>query len=207
MMMSDHPIHVPTECRAASRIAASHVVLRCSKPAHHVGRRSSKCHALEVEQHELQLVDEPHVQHEILGPDVLLVVREEVAEREMVGQGVSWLSDVTSMNPEGVVASLTPASLGRPHTDVIQPNASSATLGDRRKRDDTEVGYFFQHAAHANRRGHTPDSAGASGTRVESPATESAGVPNAAVVRLESPPAESGSAVEYVMVAPAGSES
>ena len=39
---------------------------------------------LEVLQHQLELVDEPQLEHQVLRPDVLLIVREEITEREVV---------------------------------------------------------------------------------------------------------------------------
>ena len=79
-------VHVSAERRAAARITAADVVLRRTESAHDVHAARRIAVLLEVLQHQLELVDEPQIEHEVLRPDVLLIVREEVAEREVVRQ-------------------------------------------------------------------------------------------------------------------------
>jgi hypothetical protein len=38
----------------------------------------------QVGEHELQLVDVPHLEHEVLRPDILLIVRQKITETEML---------------------------------------------------------------------------------------------------------------------------
>ena len=79
-------VHVTAEVGSARRC--------CRRPSLYCGVRKPliTLHAahvdavrLQVAQHELELVDVPHLQHEVLRPDVRLVVREEVAKLEVLG--------------------------------------------------------------------------------------------------------------------------
>src|SRR5688500_556649 len=118
-------VHVATEARTPRGTAPSRVVLRRAKPTHYGGTVRRVTPLLEVEEHELELVHEPHVQHEILRPNVLLPLGQKVSQREMVGHRcVSVLLGHLDEGGGRLVASPR-STFGRPRADVVEPDAAA----------------------------------------------------------------------------------
>src|SRR5688500_16611032 len=77
-------VHVATQTRASACVAAARVVLWCAESAHHLHAVRTMAALLEVEKHELELVHQAHVEHEVLRPHGLLTLRQKIAKREVV---------------------------------------------------------------------------------------------------------------------------
>src|SRR5690349_24957837 len=120
------------ERRAASRIAPANVVLRRTKAAHHVHARRRVAVLLEILQHQLELVDESQIEHQVLRPDVLLIVCEEIAESEVVRyrRVLIFLGDLNEPRRRGVARAPAPA-LRRTRADVREADPPTTAYGER----------------------------------------------------------------------------
>ena len=107
--------------RRRAAVAAGAVVLRGAVAAHHVDALGAHAHRVELLQHQLELVDQPRVQRDVLGPDVELVLGEELPQAEVLGDaGGPGSRGVTSMKPVGRrVRSVRPVALGGVGADVV----------------------------------------------------------------------------------------
>src|SRR5678816_808390 len=96
--------------------------------------------------------------HEVLGPHALLVVREEVAQPEVVGYpGVLVLRRHLDEAAGRRVAAPGPASalLAGPAPEVIQPDATALLGRARDEGYDAEVGHRLEGGTRAD--SHLPD--------------------------------------------------
>src|SRR4051812_14268503 len=67
-------VHMAAQGGASPWVAAPGVVLRCAEPAHDSDTGGIDSVVLQVLEHQLVLVDQLHVDDDVLWPDVLLVV-------------------------------------------------------------------------------------------------------------------------------------
>src|SRR3954464_2593852 len=77
-------VHVSAERRASSRVPSAGVVLGGSETAHHANPIGIDAQFGQLRQHQFVLVDHLHVYNDVLWPHVLLIVRQEVFELEVL---------------------------------------------------------------------------------------------------------------------------
>src|SRR5690242_1518680 len=144
------PEHVPAECGTSLGVAAAGVVLRGAEAAHDADAADVNTVRGKVLKHKLELVDELELQDKVLGPDVWLIMREKVAELEVlrdVGVRGIW----RDLNEPGRIRvargrclgrtdAFAPRPLGRPITDVVEADFSAVLGVEGELSDDVEVG-------------------------------------------------------------------
>ena len=99
-------------------------------------------HRLQLLNRELELVEELGIQQQVLRPDIRLILRQEVAQFEMRGNGRVGvrLSHLDESGRVGVCRSLRcPAALEWPAAEEVSADVSAAFFGERDERDDVEV--------------------------------------------------------------------
>src|SRR5687767_4224791 len=117
------PVHVAAQVRAALGVASAGVVPRRAEPAHDVDVLDAHAVRLQLLDGELELVEQVLVEQQVLRPDVLLVLGQELPEREVLGRvGVLVLAGDLD-EPGGVRVLLRarlPPVLVRPAAEIVQ---------------------------------------------------------------------------------------
>src|SRR6478672_763367 len=127
--------------RPAAAADALRIVLRRSEAGHDDHVLDANAVRLEVLDHELQLVDQRLAKHEVLWPNILLIVREEVAETEMLGYvGVLILRRHLDEAFRILVGFLRRAAMAlvRPEPHAIVTDLPGRLLRERDHRDERE---------------------------------------------------------------------
>src|SRR6202022_3472868 len=135
-------VHMPAKRGATSRVASAGVVLGRSKATQDTDTGRIDPVLLEVLEHELVLVDQSHIDDDVFGPDVLLIVRQKVLELEVLRElGVLVLGCDFEETPRRIVTpSRSPPPRPRPLPDVVEAKPATSFLGSGPERDDAEIG-------------------------------------------------------------------
>src|SRR5437867_4031004 len=172
-------VHMTAELGAPSGIPSADVVLRRAEAAHHPDSADVDATRLKIGQNELELVDELDLEHEVLGPNVRLVVREKVAQGEVLRDGRIGVirGDLDEARRIRVGArqcllradaTTTTMALGWPVSDVIEAYAPTLLRAEGKHGDDAEIGDGSNCVANGDRDAPHPRAArlGVSGSDV-----------------------------------------
>src|SRR5439155_15951385 len=134
-------VHVSAQLRTAAYASAVAIVPWRPKTAHHRHVLNRDAGLLEIRDYQLELVDEILVEDEVLGPHVLLIVREEVAEAEMLGDLHVLILRCHLDEPVGIlirVGKEAPSALTRPETNAVQTDAAVLLVREGPQCDEGE---------------------------------------------------------------------
>jgi hypothetical protein len=134
-------VHMAAEGCPASGVASARIVLGCPEAAHDSDASRIYPVLLEILEDELVLVHQLHVDDDVFGPDVLLIVRQEVLELEVLGElGILVLgSDFDEAARRIVIHARSSLSCRRPVPYVIEAESAAPLLGGGTERNHAEI--------------------------------------------------------------------